>query len=237
MGTNPMRWAASLLLAIAAPASAAMELRIAHDALERTLAKQAFTDEGRLYVRGNRQSGCVYAYLQQPRISGNSGRLVIKARFTGKQAASVFGTCLGVGGDFDVYIVAVPYYSDGALKLREVNIVSDGDDSIYKRHVRQAMQQSLEKQFNYKIEADARALLEQPVTIGGATLTKKVTRFAVPQLRVESNAVVVVGRCGDRREVSHYFQVATSCSLSLSGIAFRPHRTCEFDSPHRAVLE
>ena len=45
-----------------------------------------FTDDGRRYVRGNRDAKCSYAWLEKPQIGGYEGKLIVRARFTGRSA-------------------------------------------------------------------------------------------------------------------------------------------------------
>ena len=86
---------APLFLAIflAVPAlSADIELRYA--ALERLIAEQLFTQDGRRYVRGTPSTPCQFAYLEAPRLSspaGADGRLKSSARQAGRWRAPALG--------------------------------------------------------------------------------------------------------------------------------------------------
>src|SRR5579863_10112338 len=73
------------LLLLAMPAFAA-EIELRYAALERILADQLFTQEGRHYVRGSRTTKCQFAYLETPHIDSDAGRLRIAARFSGRSA-------------------------------------------------------------------------------------------------------------------------------------------------------
>jgi len=63
-----------------------VELQIQYNALERMLAETVFTQDGRRYVHGDKNNKCNFAYLENPRVSGDTGRLTIRARFTGRSA-------------------------------------------------------------------------------------------------------------------------------------------------------
>jgi len=56
----------ALLIAFAARAFSA-DLEIRYSALERMVAAQMFTEEGRRYVKGNQAARCQYAYLEAPK--------------------------------------------------------------------------------------------------------------------------------------------------------------------------
>ena len=100
----------SLVLLASAPARAAADVRLHFSAIQRLLAEQAFTQEGRRYVKGSRDSRCSYGYLEHPQVDAAAGgRLRIRARFSGRSALDVFGHCLVFGDYFDLAITAVPF--------------------------------------------------------------------------------------------------------------------------------
>ncbi len=99
-----------------------MELRIHYSALQRILAEQMFTQDGRQYVRGTPKARCNYAYLEHPDVHGDAqGRLKVEARFSGRSAIDFFGRCVGLGDSFDLSITAVPYYENGAIRFKDVH--------------------------------------------------------------------------------------------------------------------
>ena len=99
---------AALLFLVLSADAAAVELRIQFGALERMLAERAFTQDGRSYFHGSKESRCNFAYLEKPQVRGESGRLRMKARFSGRSALNLAGQCVGLGDGFDVVILACP---------------------------------------------------------------------------------------------------------------------------------
>jgi hypothetical protein len=178
-----------LLLAVASTANA-VEIHIQFGALERLLGETVFTQEGRRYVRGAKADKCNFAYLEKPEVKSDGERLRIKAHFTGRSALNVIGQCVGLGDAFDAVITAVPVYRKGALGLQEVRVVSGGKTSYYIRKVCEAMQASLAHDFTYPLESNTQALLESP----GPTpqYKRSVRKFDVPEIRVTSEALVLV---------------------------------------------
>lgn len=173
----------------AAAMAQAVEFRIQFGALERMLAEQVFTQEGRRYVRGNRGNKCNFAYLEKPQVRGDNGRLLMRAHFTGRAALNLVGQCVGLGDAFDAVITAVPVYRNGAVGLQEVKVVSAGKTSYYIRKVCAAMEASLSRDFKYPLEREAQQLLESP----GATpqYKREVRKFNVPDIRVAADALVL----------------------------------------------
>jgi len=180
--------AAVLFFSFAAFAHA-VEIRIQFGALERMLAEQVFTQEGRRYVRGAKSTKCNFAYLERPEVRGEAGLLFMRARFTGRAALNFIGQCVGLGDAFDAVITAVPVYRNGAIGLQEVKVTSPGKTSYYIRKVCAAMEGSLAHDFKYPLERDAQALLESP----GAQpqYKREVRNFNVPQIRVTGDALVL----------------------------------------------
>ena len=183
-----MKRAILFLLAAASPARA-VEIHIQFGALERMLAEQVFTQEGRRYVHGAKGDKCNFAYLEKPQVRGDSGILRIKAHFTGRSALNVVGQCVGLGDAFDPLITAVPVYRNGAIGLQEVKVLSPGKSGYYIRKVCDAMESSLARDFKFPLETNAQALLESP----GPTpqYKREVRKFNVPEIRVTNDALVL----------------------------------------------
>src|SRR5580698_8980206 len=111
-------------LAVAAPA-ADLELRYA--ALERLVASQLFTQDGRRYVKGTPAAKCQYAYLEAPRFTAvdkAEGRLKISAKFSGRSSLDLFGRCVGLGDSFDLTIQTSPVARKGVIFMDNVTVTT-----------------------------------------------------------------------------------------------------------------
>jgi hypothetical protein len=184
----PIRLAAALLLA--ACAAHAVELHLSFGALERMLAEQVFTQEGRRYVRGDKANRCNFAYLESPRVGAGSGKLRIRARFSGRSSLNMLGQCVGLGDAFDVVVDARPQYKSGTIRLADVVVSSDGKTGFYIRRVCAALQSSLARDFAYPLEIEARNLLENAGVQPG--YKRELRNFTVPEIRIAPDAVVLV---------------------------------------------
>jgi hypothetical protein len=178
-----------LLAAACVLARAAVQIEIHFPVLERAIAEQMFAQDGRKYVRGSKAAKCSFAYLSKPKLGGFNGKLTIQARFTGRSALDVLGRCIGLGDDFPLTILAAPHYQDGKLRLKDVSIVTEGRDSMYIRNVRQKLGESLEREFSYQLDTDARRLLEE--TRPGANYSLQLRDFGISQIGVTGQAVVL----------------------------------------------
>jgi hypothetical protein len=177
------------LLLVSVASAGAAELQIQFSAIQKVLAQEVFTTEGRRYVSGNPSARCSFAYLEHPELSGADGRLNLKARFTGRSALDLFGRCIGLGDSFDVWITATPYYRKNAIALKDVKVESPGRSGYYVRRVCASLGDSLRKQFEYRIVDDAKRLLEQRSE--KSPYRQELVDFDVPAIRVTPEALLV----------------------------------------------
>jgi hypothetical protein len=174
------------LILLAAPAMAAeLELRFA--ALERILAEQVFTQDGRHYVRGNKSTRCQFAYLEKPHIDADGARLRVAARFSGRSAIDLLGGCVGLGDSFDLVMTATPVVRAGAIALKDVKVTTTRE-SYYIRKVRAALAQSISKDLKIEVHDQARKLVEQP----GGTYQPELAAFDLSEIRITADALVLV---------------------------------------------
>lgn len=166
----------------------AADLEIRYTALERMIAEQMFTQEGRRYVKGNANTKCQFAYLESPRLGSEDERLRVTARFSGRSALDMFGTCVGLGDSFDLTLTAAPASKDGAIVLQNVK-VSTLRDSYYIRRVRAALEQSFSKEFKIEVKEQARKILEQS---GNSAYGREMAGFDLNGVRVAKDALVLV---------------------------------------------
>ena len=165
-----------------APLASAAELELRFATLERIVAGQMFTQEGRHYVRGNKTTRCQFAYLESPHIDAEGSRLRVNAKFSGRSALDMFGGCMGVGDSFDLTMTATPAAKNGAIGFKDVNIATQRD-SFYIRRVRAAMVRSVSSDFKLDIRDQAKKLLSQ---------AGEVTSFDLADVRVTADALVLV---------------------------------------------
>lgn len=173
------------------------DLELHFNALERLVAEQLFTQDGRRYVRGTPAAKCQYAYLEAPHFtavnespnSGDPERLKITAKFSGRSAMDVFGRCMGLGDSFDVTILAAPVARQGVIAMDNVKVTTV-KDSYYIRRVRQALGETFGKDFKIDIRDQAKKLLEQ--TSENSKFNRKLDGFDLTEVRVAPDALVLV---------------------------------------------
>ena len=106
-----------LLLLLGAPPARSASLEFEFPALERLISTGLLTQGGRLFLNGNDPADCSHAFVQQPRIDAVERRLRITFLFSGRQAVSVGGRCVGPSGTFDIQVSGVPAFVGGEIVL------------------------------------------------------------------------------------------------------------------------
>ena len=174
------------LFAVLPAFAADIELRF--DTLDRIIAAQVFTQDGRKYVRGTPATRCQFAYLEAPHLGADNGSLRVRARFSGRTAFDLLGGCIGLGDSFDLTITAAPVVRNGAIGFKDVRVTTT-KDSYYIRRVRAALMESFAKDVKIDVKDQARKILEQ----GESTSYKaEMASFNLTEIRVTPEALVLV---------------------------------------------
>lgn len=173
----------------ALPALAQVEVRLTFGVLQNLIAAQVFTEDGRKYVKGTKEKRCSFAYLENPQVGEADGRLFVRAKFSGRSAFNVLGQCVGLGDSFNLQIRMTPYADKSLLRLRDVEVISDGKRGIYARSVCKALAETIPRVLVYDFGPDFKKALELPQP--GVPYRKSVDNFAVHAIGVSREALVL----------------------------------------------
>ena len=113
--------AIALIFAATALPAKAIELNISPQALERTLNKQLFTQDGRYYFKGKPGSPC-YAYAEDPKVSFNGDRIVVHVKAHAKLGTSLHGACLGVALNTEGDVSVLPDGTGETIGFRDARV-------------------------------------------------------------------------------------------------------------------
>jgi hypothetical protein len=166
---------------------AASELEVSFDALERHLAQQVFTDEGKKYFEGNRKARCNYASMENPHFQAAGSRLRILTKFSGRRSFNLLGICVGMGDAFDLDIEGQPVYRDGKIRLENIN-VKTGKTGVYANRVRTAIEKTLIQEFSYPVADEAKRIMNEQR--GKTQFMLDLPRFSIGKIDVHSNSLV-----------------------------------------------
>jgi hypothetical protein len=105
---------------LATPAKA-IELNISPQALERTLNRQLFTQNGKYYFKGKPGSAC-YAYAENPKVTLNGDRIVVHVKAHAKLGTSLHGACLGVALNTEGDVSVLPNGEGETIGFRDARV-------------------------------------------------------------------------------------------------------------------
>jgi hypothetical protein len=147
----------AIALALSALPAKAIELNVTSQALERTLNKQLFTQNGRYYFRGNPGSAC-YAYAEDPRVSFNGDRIVVHVKAHAKLGTSLHGACLGVVLNTEGDVSVLPDGQGETIGFRDARV----------EHL------SASRELNFFLEPFLSRKLPQQMKVNAADLLKQL---------------------------------------------------------------
>ncbi len=176
-----MRFIALILYTVSL--AQAIEVEIRYPLLEKQLAQQLFTQDGKRYVKGTPKSRCNFAYLADPHFSSRNSQLLIQAKFTGKSSMDILGRCVGFGDSFAFEILSDLATKDGTLVLAKPAVKILSRDTFYSRQVLKALQRSIADAIRYPIREEIRKLL----ATGSAAAPYKIT---IPKLEIRGIQVL-----------------------------------------------
>ena len=181
--------AAGLILAVlaTAPPASAAEITLSHAALERVVWQVLLTEGGRGYFEGGPEETCRYAFVQEPKVTGASGRLRVRFLFSGRAGAEVAGRCVGPGDTFDLVVSGVPALSRGEFYLEDLRV--EAPDTAYFRLVRNLVESQLRQRLRYPLKQDLDSIA---ATLGApAGFTISFPRLEMSGVQVDDSALRV----------------------------------------------
>jgi hypothetical protein len=140
----------------------AVEINISSQALERTLYKQLFTQDGKYYFRGKPGSAC-YAYAEDPKVSFNGDRVVVHVKAHAKLGTSVHGACLGVALNTEADVSVLPDGVGETIGFRDARI----------EHLSES------RELNFFLEPFLSSKLPQQMKVNAAELLRQVLSKSV----------------------------------------------------------
>jgi hypothetical protein len=177
-------WCAAVLFVGAAwapPQAPAADVTLAHTAVERLIWRVLLTEGGRGYLEGGPGDTCRYAFVQEPRVSGENGRLRVRFLFAGQAGAQVGERCVGPGDTFDIVVSGIPALTGGVLHLEDLRV--EAPDTAYFRLVRGLVESELNAQMRYPLRDDLNRIA---ATLGApAGFTVSVDTLELGQVRID----------------------------------------------------
>jgi hypothetical protein len=179
----------SLLLAAGAANLGAVELRVSRDALQRTLKQQLFNGpNGRYYLKGNAQSACSI-YAEDPQLSFQQDRIMVRVKTHARLGKQVAGTCLGIVLSPAAEVSLAPDGEGETIGFRDARVerVSDRQELNF------VLTPFLSHQIPSSMKVNAAELLRKALEGSTATSGYKVTleKLKIHSMQIQGDTLVV----------------------------------------------
>jgi hypothetical protein len=179
----------ALLLAGAVAQSAAVELKVSRDALERTLKQQLFSGpDGRYYLKGNAQSAC-YIYAEDPKLRFVDDRIVVQLKTHTKLGKKVAAACIGISLSLPAEVSLAPDGEGETIGFRDARVdkVSDHEELNF------VLTPFLSHQVPSGMKVNAADLLRKALENSTATSGYKVSleRLKIHSVEIDGDNLVV----------------------------------------------
>jgi hypothetical protein len=151
-----------LILLLASPgASMAVEVTLHSSAIGKLVEERVFNQDGRKYLFGNPDTRCMRAYLYDPRVSIDAGRLILRSKFNGILGQELNEDCLGLSESFPVTMTGVPYFRGGTMGLEQIQISGLSDIPQFNDYITRFFEEELHRIFSHDLNEEIRNLIAQ----------------------------------------------------------------------------
>jgi len=189
-----MKWSglaivAGLVLLAEAAACRAVELTVSKQALERTLKEQLFSGpDGRYYLKGNAHSAC-FISTEDPHLSFEQGRIVVRVKTVARLGTPVGGACLGVGMTLPAEVSLAPDAEGETIGFRDAQLDKISDE----REINFVLSPFLRGQVPKSMKVNATDLLRKALEGSTASSGYKVSldRLKIHSVQIEGDKLVV----------------------------------------------
>jgi hypothetical protein len=165
------------------------ELTVSRDALERTLKQQLFSGPGGMYyLKGGPQAPCSIA-AEDPRLSFEQDRIVVKMKTHARLGRAVGGACVGLAFSFPAEVSFAPDAEGETIGFRDAHLDKVSGNS----EVNFVLSPFLRHQVPASMKVNAAELLRKALTGSTASSGYKVTldRLKVHSILIQGDALVV----------------------------------------------
>ncbi len=178
----------ALLLAAITPCRAG-ELTVSRDALERTLKQQLFSGpRGVYYLKGSPQTPCSIT-AENPRLSFEQDRIVVRMKTHARLGRSVAGACVGMVLNLPAEVSFQPNAEDETIGFRDARL----DKVSNHAEINFVLAPFLRRQVPSSMKVDAANLLRKALAGSTASSGYEITldRLKIHSIVIQGDALVV----------------------------------------------
>lgn len=167
----------------------AVELTVSRAALLRTLQQQLFNGpDGRYYLKGTAHSACS-TYAEDPQLSFERDRIVVRMKTHARLGKKVGGACLGVAVAFPAEVSLEPDAEGETIGFRDAQVDKVSDQ----RELNFVLLPFLRHQIPSSLKVNAADLLRKALAGSTASTGYKVTleRLKIHSIVIQGDTLVV----------------------------------------------
>jgi hypothetical protein len=180
---------AGLVLLAGATACRAVELTVSKQALERTLKQQLFSGpDGRYYLKGSPHSAC-FISTEDPHLSFEQGRIVVRVKTVARLGTAVGGACLGMSLTLPAEVSLAPDAEGETIGFRDTQLDKVSDQ----KEINFVLAPFLRGQVPKSMKVNATDLLRKALEGSTASSGYKVSldRLKIHSVQIEGDKLVV----------------------------------------------
>jgi hypothetical protein len=166
-----------------------VELTVSRQALERTLKQQLFSGpDGRYYLKGTPHSACFIA-TEDPHLSFEQGRIVVRVKTVARLGTAVGGACLGVSLTLPAEVSLAPDAEGETIGFRDAQLDKISD----RKEINFVLAPFLRGQLPKSMKVNATELLRKALEGSTASSGYKVSldRLKIHSVQIEGDKLVV----------------------------------------------
>ena len=166
-----------------------VELTVSRQALERTLKQQLFSGpDGRYYLKGGPHSAC-FISTEDPHLSFEQGRIVVRVKTVARLGTPVGGTCLGVSLTLPAEVSLAPDAEGETIGFRDAQLDRISDQ----KEINFVLAPFLRGQVPKSMKVNATDLLRKALEGSTASSGYKVSldRLKIHSVQIEGDKLVV----------------------------------------------
>lgn len=167
----------------------AVEMKVSRQALERTLQQELFGGpNGRYYVKGSPQSGC-YTYAEDPQLTFEQDRIVVKVKTHSRLGTFIKGACLGLPLSVPAEVSLAPEAEGETIGFRDARLDQVSDQ----KQLNFILNPFLSRKVPSSMKVNAADLLRKALAGSTATSGYKVSldRLKIHSIQVEGDWLIV----------------------------------------------
>lgn len=173
---------AAALLAFLPLTARSAEIVLEQSAVQSLVAEGLFKDNGRLYL----QKGVCFAYLDDPKVSLQGGRVIIRAHLSSRLGVASGKECVGVSLNSGATMSAVPAAQGQVVRLTDIRV-----DEVEDANTRNLLNLGLAPTLPGAVEINVKKAVEDMLKSTNSRLQAEVQMLRIDAVQVTDSRLSI----------------------------------------------